>query len=97
MAFARRTGTLDHTACCNASPAQPASAIPHTFSSSCRVLAQISEPTPKAAPNAMLPAAGTVVTEMKTPVSPPAFVDVSVRTPAVAAMTATMNDHLSGV
>jgi hypothetical protein len=45
----------------------------------------------------MLPAAGTVVTEMKTPVSPPAFVDVSDRAPAVAAMTATMNDHLSGV
>lgn len=97
MAFARRTDTLDHTTCCNASATQPASAIPDTFTSSCRVLPQISEPTPNAAPNAMLPAAGTVVTDMKTPVSPPAFLDVSDRTPADAAMTATINDHLPGL
>ena len=45
----------------------------------------------------MLPAAGTVVTEMKTPVSAQDFRDVRDSTPAVAAMRATMNDHLSGV
>ena len=65
--------------------AQPASAIPDTFTSSWSVLPQISEPTPTAIPNAMFPQAGTVVTEMKTPESPLAFLDVSDRTPAVAA------------
>ena len=44
----------------------------------------------------MLPAAGTVVTEMNTPDRPPIFADVSDSTPAAAAITATMNDHLSG-
>ena len=51
--------------------------MPDTFTSSCSVLPQISEATPKAIPKAMLPAAGTVVTDMKTPVSPPAFLEVS--------------------
>ena len=41
--------------------------------------------------------AGTVVAEMKTPVSAQDFRDVRDSTPAVAAMRATMNDHLSGV
>jgi hypothetical protein len=45
----------------------------------------------------MYPAAGTVVTEMKTPDSPPTRADVRDSTPAAAAMTATMNDHLSGL
>ena len=44
----------------------------------------------------MLPAAGTVVTEMKTPERPPTRAEVSDSTPAAAAMIATMNDHLSG-
>ena len=69
IAFARRTATLDHTACCSDNAAQPASAMPDRFTTSCSVLPQIASRTPKAIPNAMLPAAGTVVTEMKTPVS----------------------------
>ena len=44
----------------------------------------------------MLPAAGTVVTEMKTPDSPPTLAEVRDRTPAAAAIRATMKDHLSG-
>jgi len=34
---------------------------------------------------------------MNTPDSPPTFADVSESAPAAAAMSATMNDHLSGV
>ena len=45
----------------------------------------------------MLPAAGTVVTEMKTPDSPPTFAEVRERTPAAPAITATTNDQRSGV
>ncbi|SLJ83027.1 Uncharacterised protein [Mycobacteroides abscessus subsp. abscessus] len=45
----------------------------------------------------MLPAAGTVVTEMNTPVRPLALAEVSASTPAAAATTATMNDQRSGV
>ena len=44
----------------------------------------------------MLPAAGTVVTEMNTPESPPVRADVSDSTPAAAAMTATTSVHRSG-
>ena len=77
--------------------AQPARIIPLMLSSSWTVLPTTSWATPKARPSATLPAAGTVVTEMKTPESPPTFAEVRDRTPAAAAMTATMNDHLSGV
>ena len=48
-------------------------------------------------PRATLPAAGTVVTEMNTPVKPPARDEVSASTPATPAMSATISDHLSGV
>ena len=44
----------------------------------------------------MLPAAGTVVTEMNTPDRPPVRADVSDSTPAAAAMTATTSVHRSG-
>ena len=47
-------------------------------------------------PRATLPAAGTVVTEMNTPDSPPTLALVRESTPAAAAMRATMKDHLSG-
>jgi len=43
-----------------------------------------------------LPDAGTVVTEMKTPESPPIFDEVRESTPAAAATMATRKDHLSG-
>jgi hypothetical protein len=45
----------------------------------------------------MFPEAGMVVTEMKTPTSPPDFDEVSASTPAEPAMTATMSDHQFGV
>ena len=45
----------------------------------------------------MFPDAGIVVTEMKTQTSPPDFDEVSARTPADPAMTATMSDHQFGV
>ena len=41
-------------------------------------------------------AAGTVVTEMNTPDSPPVRAEVSDSTPAAAAITATMSVHRSG-
>ena len=59
-------------------------------------LPQTSPKAPNAMPRATFPAAGTVVTEMKTPERPPTFAEVSDRTPAAAAMMATMKDHLSG-
>ncbi len=71
--------------------------MPLMLSSSWALLPQISWGTPNATPRAMLPAAGTVVTEMNTPERPPTLAEVSDRTPAAAAMIATMNDHLSGV
>ena len=92
----RRTGTLSHTACWNAKVAQPANAIPDRLSSSCNPLPVTSSQAPKAKPRATFPEAGTVVTEMKTPESPPTFADVRDSTPAAAAMSATMKDHLSG-
>ena len=97
MALARRIDTLDQTNCCSAKATQPANAIPEIFVSSCRALDRISSLAPNAIPRAMLPAAGTVVTEMKTPAKPPDRAEVSDRTPAVPAMTATMKDHLSGL
>ena len=51
---------------------------------------------PNARPTATLAAAGMVVTEMNTPESPPIREEVSDRTPAAAAITATTNDHRSG-
>ena len=60
-------------------------------------LPQTSCETAERQPRAMLPAAGTVVTEMKTPERPPTFAEVSESTPAAAAMIATTSDHLSGV
>ena len=86
-----------HTNCWTVRVAHPATAIPVMFTTSWRALPQISCHSPKVSPNATLPAAGTVVTEMKTPESPPTLAHVRERTPAAAAITATMNDHLSGV
>ena len=96
ISLARCVDTRDQIACWTASAAQPASAIPVRFTISCRPLPRISSLTPKARPKATFPAAGTVVTEMNTPERPPTLADVSDNTPAAAAMTATMNDHLSG-
>ncbi len=70
--------------------------MPLMLMRSCWALPQTSSPTPKAMPRATFPTAGTVVTEMKTPESPQTFAEVRDRTPAAAAMTATMKDHLSG-
>ena len=44
----------------------------------------------------MSAAAGTVVTEMNTPTSAPLFAEVSERTPATPARTATTSDQRSG-
>ena len=44
-------------------------------------LPQTSPKAPSAMPRATFPAAGTVVTEMKTPERPPTFAEVSDRTP----------------
>ena len=96
LGAARRSDTRDHTNCCRANAAQPATAMPEMFIRSCSALRQISLVAPKAIASAILPAAGTVVTEMKTPVRPPALAEVSDKAPAAPAMTATMNDHLSG-
>src|SRR5690348_7000164 len=52
-------------------------------------------PSPTA--TAAYPAAGTVVTEMKTPTSADDLPAVTDRTPAAPASSATMNDHLSGL
>ena len=76
--------------------ARPATAIPDRFNASCAVLPDTSCQSPNAKPNPTLPAAGTVVTEMNTPDRPPSFDDVSDSIPAAPAITATMNDHLSG-
>ena len=43
-----------------------------------------------------MPAAGMVVTEMKTPDRPPVLAEVRESTPAAPAINATMNDHLFG-
>ena len=64
---------------------------------SCSELPATSLHRPKARPRQMLAAAGIVVTEMNTPTRPLARWEVSARTPAAAAMTATMNDHTFGV
>ena len=61
------------TSCCRARVAHPARAIPDKLINSCRVLPQIASPTPKARPKATFPAAGTVVTDMKTPDRPPSW------------------------
>jgi hypothetical protein len=71
--------------------------MPRIFTSSCKALGHISPFALKANSSAMLPAAGTVVTEMNTPVRPPDLAEVSDSTPAAPAITATMNDHLSGL
>ena len=71
-------------------------AMPTMLTPSCSALPRTSASCPNARPSAMLPAAGTVVTEMKAPASAPTRADVSESTPAEPAMTATMNDHLSG-
>src|SRR4051794_10962543 len=94
--WARLADTRLQTACWMARVAQPARAIPDRLMASCMVLPQISWLAPKARPRATLPAAGMVVTEMKTPDSPPVLAEVRESTPAAPAMTATMNDHLSG-
>ena len=79
-----------------ASVSQPAAAMPMMLSASCGSAAPDLVQRPNASPSATLPAAGTVVTEMKTPGQAADLAEVSDRTPAAAAMTATMNDHLSG-
>ena len=93
----RRSANRFHTVFWNTSVSQPASAMPTMLTPSCSALPRTSVICPNARPSATLPAAGTVVTEMKTPASPPTRADVSDSTPAAPAMTATMNDHLSGV
>ena len=70
-----------HTDCWTARVAQPAAAIPVMLSASCPRLPQISYGTPNANPRATLPAAGTVVTEMKTPDKPPTLAEVKDKTP----------------
>ena len=45
---------------------------------------------------ALVMTAGTVVTEMNTPLSPPTLEEVNERTPAAAAITATIKDHTLG-
>ncbi len=66
------------------------------LTASCAALPMISSGAQNARPRARLPAAGTVVTEMNTPDSPPMRPDVSERTPAIAAITATATDQPSG-
>ena len=60
-----------HTSCWTARVAHPAIAMPVMFTTSWRALPHTSSKSPKVSPRATLPAAGTVVTEMKTPESPP--------------------------
>ena len=64
--------------------------------SSCNALPDTSDQAPNAMPTATFPAAGTVVTEMNTPDRPPTLLAISDSTPAAAAITATITDHLSG-
>ena len=52
---------------------------------------------PNTAATATLPDAGIVVTEMKTPTIAMDLELVMARTPAAAAITATINDHQFGV
>ncbi len=71
--------------------------MPEISTNNCSALGQISYPAPNAIRSAMFPAAGTVVTEMKTPAIPPDLAGVRDRTPAVPAITARTKDHVSGL
>ncbi len=70
--------------------------IPARFIPSCAADPVISAVSKTARPRARFPAAGTVVTEMKTPTMALVLSVARASTPAVPASSATMNDHRSG-
>ncbi len=74
----------------------PEMTIPAMFTPSWVADPTISLRSQKASPSARLPAAGTVVTLMKTPTIVAVFSIASASAPAAPAIRATMNDHLSG-
>ena len=89
-------GTRCHNAFCSASVAVAATRMPATLMPSWVAARTNSSPPPSAIDSPMSAAAGTVVTEMNTPTSAPLFAEVSDRTPAIPAKTATTSDQRSG-
>ncbi|SIM75782.1 Uncharacterised protein [Mycobacteroides abscessus subsp. abscessus] len=74
----------------------PATSRPSTFRPSWEAEPAISAAEPMATPRARLPAAGTVVTEMKTPTIALVLSVVWAHTPAAPASRATTKDQMSG-
>ena len=71
--------------------------MPRMFTPSCRAALLTSDQTPAPMHSAIVPTAGTVVTEMKTPTRGPDFEVVRERTPATPASSAITNDQMSGL